>query len=788
MPKRYTADHIKVLKDLQAVRKRPSMYIGDTSFGGLHHLVYEVVDNSVDEAMAGFCTEIEVIIRKDGSITVSDNGRGIPVDIHKDEGKPAAEVVMTTLHAGGKFDHNVYKVSGGLHGVGVSVVNALSEYLLLEVRRDGKIYRQEYERGIPKTELLVVGDTNRRGTSITFRPDPTIFETTQFKYKVLSARLKELAYLNKDLTISIIDERAGKKEVFKFEGGIRSLVKELSKGENTLHEEPIFFGSEKDDVSVEVAIQYTDAYRENILTFANNIRTIEGGTHLLGFKMGLTRAINTYAQKEGIKDVFLGDDVREGVFAVVNVKVKDPQFEGQTKTKLGNSKVRKIVESLVNDELSHFLTENPTLAKSIIDKVEKAKRARIAARRAKELARKRALIETQILAGKLADCQNDKSGERELYIVEGESAGGSAKQGRDKRTQAILPLRGKILNVEKARMEKLLSSQELRTLVAALGTGIDNQFDIEKLRYDRIIIMTDADVDGSHIRTLLLTFFYRYMPEIIKRGYLYIAQPPLYRIKKGRMVEYVKDDDELLAKLSLFGIEKLCSFSVKDRKGEMDRERLSDFHRLYLNWKRCARDLGVDSFLLELFVRWYKDHKEILENRDVLSRFAKEVEKEFFDLGILRSNVSFEKIGKDYRISVKLHTNGRSKENFIDKDVISKDIFQYLFELFRRAEKDFALPFVVDGEVIPNYFLFFEKMLSFGRSGCEIQRYKGLGEMNPDQLWATTMDPKTRILLKVEIEDAKKADEVFTILMGEQVEPRRDFICKNALNVRNLDV
>ncbi|HEX5030364.1 MAG TPA: DNA topoisomerase (ATP-hydrolyzing) subunit B [Candidatus Eisenbacteria bacterium] len=628
----YDARNIQVLKGLEGVRKRPAMYIGSTGQGGLHHLVYEVVDNSVDEALAGFCTEVLVTIHQDTSVTVVDDGRGIPVDMHPSQNRPALEVVMTTLHAGGKFDDNTYKVSGGLHGVGVSVVNALSEWLEVDVHRNGKLYRQRYERGVVASDVEELGPTDRTGTTVHWKPDPTVFETVDYNFDTLSQRLRELAFLNKGIRIQFLDERTGKKHDFQYEGGIVSFVKYLNENKTVLHPAPISHSRERDKVIVEFALQYNDGYVENVFSFVNNINTVEGGTHLIGFRAALTRTINNYAEREGmlknLKDLSLGgDDVREGLTAVISVKLPEPQFEGQTKAKLGNTEVKGIVESVVGEGMRTCFEEQPQIAKKIIEKCIATARAREAARKARDLARRKSILDSGSLPGKLADCQLTDPAQCEIYLVEGDSAGGSAKMGRDRRYQAILPLKGKILNVEKASLDKMLSNEEIRTIITALGTGIDDEFDADKARYHRIIIMTDADVDGAHIRTLLLTFFFRHMRPLIERGYVYIAQPPLYRVAKGKDVRYAYND----------------------------------------------------------------------------------------------------------------------------------------------AERDAALD-------------------DIGRKGVHLQRYKGLGEMNPDQLWATTMDPESRSMLKVTLDDLVEADRMFTILMGDQVEPRRKFIEEFADKVRNLDV
>jgi len=627
----YDATTIQVLKGLDAVRRRPAMYIGDTATRGLHHLVYEVVDNSIDEAMSGFCDAIKVVLNKDGSVMVEDNGRGIPVDIHPTQKKPAVEVVMTMLHAGGKFDHRTYKVAGGLHGVGVSVVNALSEWCEVEVSRDGKRYHQRYERGNTVAPLKQIGKARHSGNKTTFKPDPQIFEKTDFNFDVLSSRMRELAFLNRGLKIEIEDLHTGKSNLFKYKGGISSFVEYLNENKQVVHPRPVYLHNTKNGIDVEIALQYNDSYVENIFSYVNNINTIEGGTHLVGFKTALTRTINNYAQKNNLlkngQGALEGEDVREGLAVVISIKIPDPQFEGQTKTKLGNSEVKGIIESILGESLGEYFEENPPVAKKILEKAVSAARAREAAKKARELTRRKSALETSTLPGKLADCSLDDPALCEIYIVEGDSAGGSAKQGRDRKFQAILPLKGKILNVEKARIDRVLSNEEIRAMITALGTGIKDEFDINKARYNKVIIMTDADVDGSHIRTLILTFLYRHMKELIERGYVYIAQPPLYRVKKGKTELYAYSDEE------------------RDR------------------------------------------HMERL-----------------------------------------------------------------------------------------------------GKTGVTIQRYKGLGEMNPDQLWKTTMDPETRTLLQVTLEDGVEADHIFSILMGDQVEPRRKFIEENAKYVKNLDV
>lgn len=813
----YGAEAIKILKGLDAVRKRPAMYIGSTGPDGLHHLVYEVVDNSVDEALAGFCQHIEVIVHHDGSCTVIDDGRGIPTEPHPGdpEGRSAAEIVLTELHAGGKFESKAYKISGGLHGVGVSVVNALSEWLELEVRQNGLVYQQSYERGRPKTLLTVVGKTKARGTKITFKPDAKIFETTEFNTDTLAQRLRELAFLNKGLQITLKDERTGRKEVFNYKGGIISFVEHLNKNKTPIHPKPIYIEGEKDEVIVEIALQYNDGYAENIYTFANNINTREGGTHLIGFKSALTRTVNSYGLKSGIlkegKDSLTGDDIREGLTAIVSVKLPNPQFEGQTKMKLGNTEVKGIVESIVNDKLSQYFEENPSIAKKIVEKALQAARAREAARKAKELTRRKGLLDDTTLPGKLADCSEKDPALSELFIVEGDSAGGSAKQARDRRFQAILPLRGKILNVEKARFDKMLSSEELKVLITALGAGIGPEdFDISKIRYHKIILMTDADVDGAHIRTLLLTFFFRQMPQVIEHGYLYIAQPPLYRIKRGKQEFYVQTDAELqdmLFKIVESEIEVLPS--GKDRSGVRKEELtkklkgLQSFEKL-LDWFRQKRkDPEILWFLLKNEI-----NRDTLKAKIRMKELVSSLKEALPDTQISEIEPDDEHGG--YRVHLKRQTYRMN----IDFEFLTSPEFRELETLYIQR-KDFLLPFKVIiskvGEVTagpektlgtsgptltlsPTQIEFkndkelLDFVMNLSKKGLTIQRYKGLGEMNPSQLWETTMDPAKRSLLKVTIEDSVKAEEIFTVLMGDQVEPRKEFIMKHALEVRNLDI
>lgn len=787
----YGADTIKILKGLSAVRKRPAMYVGSTGAEGLYHLVYEVVDNSVDEAMAGFCSNIDVILHYDGSCTVIDDGRGIPTDTHPGdpEGRTAAEIVMTELHAGGKFEAKAYRVSGGLHGVGVSVVNALSEWLELEIKRDGKVFQQRYERGVPVKPLQLVGKTKSKGTKVTFKPDSEIFETTEFSYDVLSQRLRELAFLNRGLRINITDERSGKKREFHYEGGIVSFVEHLNKNKTSLHPNPIYISGERDAISVEIALQYNDTYTEIIYTFANNINTREGGTHLIGFKSALTRTANQYALSSGIlkngKGTLSGDDIREGLTAVISVKLPDPQFEGQTKMKLGNTEVKGIVESIVNEYLGRFFEENPAYARKIIDKALQASRARDAARKARELARRKGVLEDSGLPGKLADCSEKDPAESELFIVEGDSAGGSAKQGRDRRFQAILPLRGKILNVEKARFDKMLSSEEIKVLITALGTSIGPEFDVSKIRYHRVILMTDADVDGAHIRTLLLTFFFRQMPDIIENGYLYIAQPPLYRVKKGRTEKYIQNETELQAMLFELAAEEVQIRAggqwVKGKPLVPYMQRILNYVKL-LDWFGLRRvDTKMLEYLLEkgIGTEWLKD-------RSRLQSLCDEIKEKFNNVRI--SEMEFDEEHGSYSLEIR-RMGRRVKLNI---DFLTSPDYKELENLFSIVRELKPQPFAVSTRNGEQEFQSLREMLEFiletARKGLYIQRYKGLGEMNPQQLWETTMDLEKRTLLQVTVEDSVQADEVFTILMGDHVEPRKEFIVKHALEARNIDI
>jgi DNA gyrase subunit B len=809
----YSADKIKVLEGLEAVRKRPAMYIGSTGPAGLHHLVYEIVDNSIDEALAGFCDQVNTTIHIDGSITVIDNGRGIPVDRHE-SGKSAAEVVLTVLHAGGKFDNDSYKVSGGLHGVGVSVVNALSETLDLEIWRNGQVYQQSYERGAAVKELEVTGTTKRRGTKITFKPDGQIFETTIFSFDVLAQRLRELAFLNGGIIVTLDDERDGKNHKFHYEGGIVSFVQHLNKNKTAVNEKPIHMRGEKDGIEAEIAMQWNDTYVETIYAFANNINTHEGGTHLSGFRSALTRTINSYATKNNLakdlKESVTGDDIREGLTAVISVKIPHPQFEGQTKTKLGNTEVKGIVEAILNEKLGAYLEENPNVAKRIVGKAIDAARAREAARKARDLVRRKGALDGSSLPGKLADCQERDPAQSELYIVEGESAGGSAKQGRDRRFQAILPLKGKILNVEKARFDKMLSSDEIKTMIAALGCGIGAEdFDLAKLRYHRIIIMTDADVDGSHIRTLLLTFFYRQLPAIIESGYIYIAQPPLFRAKRGKSETYIKDERDLDAFLIRRAVEgravRIPAVNAEYAGADLEKllQKLMAHQKLLLTIERRGHPRAI----VEALVSAGAD-REYFADRDRLEAFAQTLssaqtavsvqpdeEHNCFLLSIDDRSTGYP---RHYRLGVDFVTAGEYRTllaNRRDVPSLAGGIVVRAVEVQEETEApaEGAPPRPAASQAPKEVKLatlddLVEYFITAGKKGIAINRYKGLGEMNPEQLWETTMDPAVRTLLQVRAEDHTEADLMFTTLMGDQVEPRRKFIEDNALDVKNLDV
>jgi DNA gyrase subunit B len=792
----YGAEQIKVLAGLEAVRKRPAMYIGNTAEEGLHHLVYEVVDNSIDEALAGYCSKIKVTIHQDNSVSVEDNGRGIPVDKHPTEEMSALELVMTTLHAGGKFDHSSYKVSGGLHGVGVSVVNALSEWCRAEIKRDNKIHMQSYSFGDKDKEIEIIGETHLTGTKITFKPDSSIFtETLEFKYDIIQNRLRELAFLNKDVKIVLYDERNGAEDEFHYEGGISQFVEYLNRNRTPINLEPIFFEGEKDDVQVEVCFQYYTGYTERLYAFVNNIHTREGGTHVTGFRGALTKCINRYATDDiipkNMKEKMGGEDVREGITCVVSVRVPNPQFEGQTKTKLGNSEVRTIVESVCNEKLGIYLEQNPMEARKILSKVVDAARAREAARRAKELSRKKGNGFDLMMAGKLAECQSKDPAIRELFLVEGDSAGGSAKQGRDRVFQAILPLRGKIMNVEKARYDKVLSSEEIKQIIAALGTGIGkDDFDPEQLRYHKIVIMTDADVDGAHIRTLLLTFFYRQMQPLVEAGYVYIAQPPLYRLGRGKNERYFADDEEL----NQFLFEQASS-SMSIRQGKKGKEitggdmvtvlkKLSGYLRIIQYLERMGIWEAMTTFLLDNSVTsaaQFADEKIVDDLRDHL-------QKQDFILGTIRPcqwKPSCYEFDAAYRDKAHMMVTIGPQIPLIPE-------YHSLVKLYPMVKELIVGEYIIENKGQQVVAEDWKELLDLVRKesfkGSHLQRYKGLGEMNPEQLWDTTMDPTKRVMLQVKIEDEAKADVIFTTLMGDKVEPRRDFILNHAMEVSELDI
>ncbi|MFZ4439243.1 MAG: DNA topoisomerase (ATP-hydrolyzing) subunit B [Syntrophales bacterium] len=807
----YGADSIRVLEGLEAVRKRPAMYIGSTGKDGLHHLVYEVVDNSIDEASAGFCDTIQVKIRMDNSVVVDDNGRGIPVDIHRTEGVSAAEVALTRLHAGAKFSNDSYKISGGLHGVGVSVVNALSIYLDLEVRRDGGVYSQSYVRGVPNAPLEQVGKTKSRGTSVTFKPDDTIFEETEFSYDILSNRLRELAFLNSGVKITLIDEREDRQSEFFYEGGIVSFVEYINRNKKALHKSPIFITGSKEDCLVEVALQYNDTYTENIFSFANSINTTEGGTHLIGFRSALTRAFNNYATSSNLlkngKESLKGEDLREGLACVISVKIRNPQFEGQTKTKLGNSEVKGLVEGVVYDKISSYMEENPSVAKQLLGKCLDAARAREAARHARELTRRKTALEVGALPGKLADCQERDPGRSEIYLVEGDSAGGSAKQGRDRRNQAILPLRGKVLNVEKARFDKMLQNEELRVIITALGIGIgmgQEDQDISRLRYHKVIIMTDADVDGLHIRTLLLTFFFRQMKQIIERGYLYIAQPPLFKVSDRKQEIYIHNEETMKNHVLDSGVNRVRLLAVNGTSQTITGKRLLDHIR-----KAMRIETVLDKFekeeknrdIIRILAGDPGITEEDFRTEEAMSKVAKRtgiaLGKEFEGV-----DIEMDQEHGRWRMVFRMRRSGRVAVTIIDRDTMKLPKFAEIRALLGQITILGEAPYrvsmsdgneaegapVAEPETVATMAALIDYIISAGKKGYTVQRYKGLGEMNPEQLWQTTMNPEKRTLLQVRIEDVVAADEIFTTLMGDQVEPRRDFIYKNALYASNLDV
>ncbi len=795
MAENYTAEDIKVLKGLDAVRKRPGMYIGDTDdITGLHHMVYEVVDNAIDEALAGYATKVQVTIHVDSSVTVEDNGRGIPVDLHKEEGRSAAEVIMTELHAGGKFDSNSYKVSGGLHGVGVSVVNFLSEWLEMEIHRDGHVWRQRFERGLPAAPLEKGEKTTQRGTRVTFKADPEIFSVTEMNYETLSQRLRELAFLNSGILIGITDERTEKHHEFCYEGGIVSFVQDLNKNKTPLHDQPIFIKDEKDGEGVEIALQWNDGYSENIYTFTNTIKNIDGGTHLVGFKGALTRTVNKYVVDTGVLEKLKlsleGDDVREGLTAIISVKIRDPKFSSQTKDKLVSSHVKTWVEQIVNERLAEYLEENPREAKRITEKIIDAARGREAARKARELTRRKGALDSASLPGKLADCSERDPRFCEIYFVEGDSAGGSAKQGRDRRFQAILPLKGKILNVEKARLDKMLSSEEIRLMITALGTGIGaDDFDVAKLRYHKIIIMTDADVDGSHIRTLILTFFYRHMKEVIDRGHLYIAQPPLFKVTQGKKDTYLKDETEK-SRFLMGRIAEAVEITPEGGIGIRGEALINMLQRMeeFRTHARKVSVRGVPRESLEILVREHFVDRTALQDPAKLNA----IEQALTSAGFVDVRTVRDEVTETTSIHFRAGNNGSGKTYVINHDLLGQYEFRQTVKAYEQLSAFGLPPYAAKhGEDVTVYMHMddlLDQIYKIAEKGLSIQRYKGLGEMNPDQLWDTTMNPETRRLLQVTIQDAVAADEIFTILMGDQVEPRRVFIQDNALDVKNLDI
>ena len=798
-PSNYDSRSIQVLEGLTAVRKRPGMYIGDTAERGYHHLIYEIMDNSVDESLAGFCTEIGVTLHEEGSVTIEDNGRGIPVDQHR-QGKSALEVVMTILHAGGKFNKDSYKVSGGLHGVGASVVNALSSYCMVEVCRNGFMWRQSYEKGRPLSMVEKLRETDKTGTKTTFQPDRDIFkdEKLSFSFDVLAARFRELGFLNRGLRINLKDERSNREESFCYENGLQEFVAFLNQSATPLHREVIFFRGTKGDVEMEIAMQWNDSYKEGVFSYCNNIGTTEGGTHLVGFRSALTKTMNTYIQAENLmkgEKGLEGEDVREGLTAVISVKVKEPQFEGQTKTKLGNHEVKGLVESFFSDKLASWLDRNPSEGKKIVKKSAQAAQARMAARKARELTRRKGALDGASLPGKMADCQEKDPSLCELFLVEGDSAGGSAKQGRDRKIQAVLPLRGKIINVEKARFDKVLSNEEIRTIISAVGAGVGKgQMELDKIRYHKVIIMTDADVDGSHIKTLLLTFFYRQMPELIERGYIYVAQPPLYRVKKGKEIHYLKNERSLHEYIFSKALENI---TLKGKNSEEIREFITLAQRYERSLKKITR---LEKNVLVFLLSQKEDLEELLKVPDDFQNrvkiFGEELKKESL-LGFSRveTEASLENgtsLEKEGGLNVTTTRFGHTMTSRFDNALAFSPQWKELKSLYQKLQGFQAVPFEMSfknqNEQFSSYEDFAGRIAEICKKGLYVQRYKGLGEMNPEQLWETTLDPANRNLLRVTLDDALLANETFSLLMGEKVEPRRNFICNNALNAGELDI